>query len=81
MSIARDKDPNYRRSRAALAVAVLFLAAALLVVLEHQVHWPIAVHGFVVIVLFGVAMLLFFVVRGRGSRPDTRKSEESTHGN
>jgi hypothetical protein len=68
MSIERDKDDRgYRRSRAGLAVAALVLAAALLLTLEHGTHWPIAMHGFVGLALLGVAMLLFFIARGRSS--------------
>ena len=86
MSIQRHKDTGYRRSQAALIVAVLFVTAALLFALGHQMHWPLAVHGVYVVALFGVAMILFFVIRGR--RPngsmrggDAGKDKRPTHGN
>jgi hypothetical protein len=73
MSIERDKDDRgYRRSRAGLAVVVLVLAAALLPTLQHGTHWPIVMHGFVVIALLGAAMLLFFIARGRSSDGSSR---------
>jgi len=86
MTIHRDKDTGYRRSQAALIVAVLFVAAALLFALGHQLHWPAAVHGVYLIALFGVAMILFFIVRGRQPDGNTRggdtgKDKRPTHGN
>lgn len=86
MSIRRPKDTGYRRSQAALIVAVLFVAAALLFALGHQLHWPVAVHGVYVVALFAVAMILFFIVRGRQPDGNTRgggagKDKRPTHGN
>lgn len=83
MSIERGKDTGYRRSRAGLVVAVLILTAALLFTLAHQLHWPVVVHGVIVIALVGAAVALLFTARGWGPRTarggDTRRREGSGH--